>query len=230
MKDKRRSFSGLTELMILACLKKRPCYCYEIVKFINTYSSVNYEISQNTAYTSLYSLVDKKLVSEKSVTVGVKRKRVYYSITDTGIEYYSELFEEYNSRTKTVEQVINSTDDLGEEKNMHEILILNIEDNEIIKSIKSCELFIVTLGDINAENDYSNYDAFVVDFEKCKSCLPIQSQKEHFTIAYRKTWADVKEHPSINYGVDFCVTEDNIKHNNAFITELLKTYFKVADI
>ena len=115
MKDKRRSFSGLTELMVLACLKKRPCYCYEIVKFINTYSSSNYEISQNTAYTSLYSLVDKKLVSEKSVIVGVKRKRVYYSITDTGIGYYSELLEEYNSRTISVENVLNSTDELGDE-------------------------------------------------------------------------------------------------------------------
>ena len=109
MSKERRFFSGLTELMILACLLQRPCYCYEIVKYINIYFDDEYKISQNTVYTAIYSLKDKKLIDEQNITVGKKRIRIYYNILPEGKKYFEEYLKEYRANIGTVENVLKNS-------------------------------------------------------------------------------------------------------------------------
>ena len=106
MAKKRRYFNGLTELMVLACLTKKTCYGYEIADAININFDNKYKVNQNTIYTVLYSLRDRKLIEEYNITVGRKRERVYYTILPEGVKCFEKYLMEYRDCTESVENVL----------------------------------------------------------------------------------------------------------------------------
>ncbi|MCD8018117.1 MAG: PadR family transcriptional regulator [Clostridiales bacterium] len=108
MNAKNYFLSGVTELLILSVLKNHDAYVYEIVKTINDMSGNSFSISQNTIYASTYKLQEENKITEHSKLVGKRRTRVYYHIEKSGLEYLSELLENYRVTTSCVNTMLDS--------------------------------------------------------------------------------------------------------------------------
>lgn len=108
MNNKNYFLSGVTELLILAILKNKDSYVYEIVKTINTMSNNAFSISQNTIYASTYKLENEGKISEYSKLVGKKRTRIYYHIEESGLKYFEEILSSYRSTTESVNSILDS--------------------------------------------------------------------------------------------------------------------------
>lgn len=104
MSARNNFINGITELLILSILAEHDSYVYEITKSIQTLSDGLLTLSQNTIYTATYKLEKEHLISEYSKLVGKKRTRVYYHIEDSGLEYLSDISENYQ---KTMDGVMN---------------------------------------------------------------------------------------------------------------------------
>lgn len=111
MANKNYFINGVTELLILALLKERDMYVYEIVKSVEKYSEGSLAISQNTLYTSTYKLIGEGMLSEYTKLAGKRRTRVYYHLEPKGEEYLSQLQENYRRNTGGVQSIMNAIED-----------------------------------------------------------------------------------------------------------------------
>ena len=78
---------GLLDILILKLLSKENMYGYQIKQSLFTESKGRIEIKEGSLYGPLYRLEKKKMITSEKVLVGKKRFRVYYHISDLGIEY-----------------------------------------------------------------------------------------------------------------------------------------------
>lgn len=109
MSNKNLLLNGITDMLILHLLKQKDCYGYEITQAISELSDRLLTISQNTIYTAIYKLENDRMISEYSVLVGRKRTRVYYHITSTGEQYFSELQANYSATIRGVQMIMERT-------------------------------------------------------------------------------------------------------------------------
>lgn len=109
MSNKNLLLNGITDMLILHLLKQKDCYGYEITHAISELSDRLLTISQNTIYTAIYKLENDRMISEYSVLVGRKRTRVYYHITPTGEQYFSELQANYSATIRGVQMIMERT-------------------------------------------------------------------------------------------------------------------------
>lgn len=100
---------GTVEMLILFLLDKRDLYGYEIATLIKELSEGNLSVSESTLYPTFYKLLDKKYISDKEVTIGKRRIRVYYHLEEAGKERLSDLLEDYSSTTKGIEKILSSS-------------------------------------------------------------------------------------------------------------------------
>ena len=105
--SKNYFFIGVTDLLILAILKERDAYVYEISTTIQDISGNTFPISQNTIYAATYRLERENMISEYSKLVGRKRTRVYYHIEENGLKYFDELLTGYNEATTCVGNILD---------------------------------------------------------------------------------------------------------------------------
>ena len=87
---------GLLDLLILKLLSKENMYGYQIKQKISSLSNQSIEIKEGSLYGPLYRLEKKKLITPNKVLVGAKRFRVYYQITESGLEYLNCGIEVFN--------------------------------------------------------------------------------------------------------------------------------------
>ncbi len=94
---------GVLELCVLAILKRKDCYGYELVNDI----SQNISISEGTIYPLLRRLTKDGLFQTylKESQEGPPRK--YYSLTTKGHETLAALEEEWSGFVESVNQVIS---------------------------------------------------------------------------------------------------------------------------
>ncbi|MCH5298584.1 MAG: helix-turn-helix transcriptional regulator [Ruminococcus sp.] len=114
MSDKRRWFKNVDELMVLACLSQKPCYCSEVVEFINSYRDDEHKIEHNAVYTALYFLRDKKAVEEQDARVTEGKKRVYYNLTPAGRMYFEQFLRDYRAYISAAEDVLDESTKLND--------------------------------------------------------------------------------------------------------------------
>lgn len=107
---KNNFFSGITEILILAILTDHDSYAYEIVKYIQEFSSGYLTISQNTIYAVTYKLENEGKISQYSKLVGKRRTRIYYHIEEEGKEYYSQILNNFRDTCKGVENILSNLD------------------------------------------------------------------------------------------------------------------------
>lgn len=100
--EKRRNGkdSFRLELCMVLCLqmlKEGKKYAYEIMQEINYLFTDVVVFRTGTIYPVIYRMEDEGLVTADKVSmIGTRRKeRVYYSITDKGIEEYERLSKKY---------------------------------------------------------------------------------------------------------------------------------------
>lgn len=101
---------GTIELSILTLLQKSDMYGYEISQQLFIQSGELYQIQESSLYPSLYRLVEKGLISDRTEKVGKRRVRVYYHLEATGEEYLKELRREYVSHTAGVMRILGIKD------------------------------------------------------------------------------------------------------------------------
>lgn len=98
---------GTVEMLILFLLDKRDLYGYEIATLIKDLSDGNLSVSESTLYPTFYKLLDKKYISDKEVTIGKRRIRVYYHLEEAGKQRLSDLLEDYHSTTSGIEKILS---------------------------------------------------------------------------------------------------------------------------
>ena len=102
---------GVLELCVLALLKKRDCYGYEISEFL----SGHIEIADGTVYPLLRKLkADGLLTTYLQEGSGVPPRK-YYKLTELGRETYQADRAEYLRFAQTVQQLLKEDeyDDKG---------------------------------------------------------------------------------------------------------------------
>jgi len=100
---------GTVEMIILFLLEKQDLYGYEIATLIKDLSEGSLTVSESTLYPTFYKLLDKKYISDKEVTIGKRRIRVYYHLEDAGRQRLAELLEDYRTTTSGIEKILSCT-------------------------------------------------------------------------------------------------------------------------
>lgn len=93
---------GVLELCVLALLKKRDCYGYEISEFL----SEHINIADGTVYPILRKLKNDGLLTTYLQEASGGPPRKYYSLTNHGRESYEGDRAEYLTFARTVEGLL----------------------------------------------------------------------------------------------------------------------------
>ena len=103
-----------TEMLILLMLRQKKMYAYEMIQAMAHLT--NNVLTFNTLYIAIYRMRDNAYVieSDKVVTKD-NRTRVYFSITETGVEYLENLKSEYLIVTNVINNIITLEDKLFKE-------------------------------------------------------------------------------------------------------------------
>lgn len=101
--------NGTIELVLLLLLRSEKKYGYQLANELLEYSERGYKLNEATMYPTLYRLNEKGYLEYEQIKVGVKRTRVYYSITESGLEYLDRLLDEYYSITEAIGKIITRT-------------------------------------------------------------------------------------------------------------------------
>lgn len=101
---------GTIELVLLLLLQSGRKYGYQLAQELSEYSDGGYELKEATMYPTLYRLNQNGYLDSEQVKVGKKRTRVYYFITENGIDYLQHLLDEYKQITSSIDKIISCTD------------------------------------------------------------------------------------------------------------------------
>lgn len=104
---------GYNDTIILYLLLEAPSYGYEISKKIRTVSEEKYLIKETTLY-SAFTRMEKNGYIESFVQESESgKKRTYYKITQSGIDYYNEKCDEWNLTKEVIERFITRGENNG---------------------------------------------------------------------------------------------------------------------
>ncbi len=96
--------------IVLALLKERPMYGYEMVKVVNARTGGRFEWREGTLYPALHKLEADKLVRSKWEAVtqgpGAGKSRKYYYLTKKGLKEYAHRAEEWKEFSMAVNACI----------------------------------------------------------------------------------------------------------------------------
>lgn len=95
---------GALELCVLAQLRKKDRYGYELTEAISTKMS----IASGTLYLILKRLKDEDHVETYLVESAEGPARKYYHITESGIEYYLNLKQEWDDFVVAIGELIDN--------------------------------------------------------------------------------------------------------------------------
>ena len=91
---------GMVEMIVLFLLKKQDLYGYQLT----------------TLYPTLYKLLKNQYISDREVSIGKRRVRVYYHIEDSGKDRLKDLLDDYREVISGAEMIL-SCEKLPEEEN-----------------------------------------------------------------------------------------------------------------
>ena len=97
---------GTIDLLLLSLLQHSDKYGYQLKNELYDRSLNKYELKEASTYPSLYRLVDNGYLTDNEVKVGKRRKRIYYRITEKGIQYLHALTQEYFMMTEAIQHVL----------------------------------------------------------------------------------------------------------------------------
>lgn len=118
MANKKRWFKDIDELMVLACLSQKSCYCSEIVEFINSYRDDEHKTNHNTVYTALCFLESNKAIEQQTVTVSEGKERVYYNLLPGGRRYFEQFLKDYRAYIDSAEDFLDDSTWLNDNRDL----------------------------------------------------------------------------------------------------------------
>lgn len=95
-----------TDLVILALLRDRPMYGYEILVNLSDRGNGEFEFKQGTLYPLLYRLEREGWIRGKWETPPTGKKRKVYSLTAEGRKAETKRAEEWTRFTRAVESIL----------------------------------------------------------------------------------------------------------------------------
>jgi len=100
----------LSMLCILSLLEQNgEMYGYELVKAMDERSDGAFALPEGTIYPVLYRLEDQGYVQQRTVRVGKRMDRIYYSLTEEGVEFSHSLRQEYNVVHQGIQRIMTGT-------------------------------------------------------------------------------------------------------------------------
>lgn len=97
---------GYNDTMILYLLLDQPSYGYEISKQIKNLSEEKYIIKETTLYSAFTRMEKNGYVESFSSDENGGKRRTYYRITDTGLQYYKGKCEEWKLTKDVIQNFI----------------------------------------------------------------------------------------------------------------------------
>jgi PadR family transcriptional regulator PadR len=97
--------AGVPELMILRLLKEQDMYGYQIVQAIRTETSDVVSLGEGVVYTVLHALEREGALKSRRKSVE-GRSRIYYTVTTTGLQRYSDLAKTWNTLAGAIQSVL----------------------------------------------------------------------------------------------------------------------------
>ena len=80
---------------------------FKVPQEMSELSNGKYELKEATMYPTLYRLNQNGYLDFEQVKVGVRRTRVYYSITESGRLRLKNLLQEYDTITSAIDTIIS---------------------------------------------------------------------------------------------------------------------------
>ena len=107
---KKQFNKGILELGILKLLNEKDQYGYSIIQEINKRSNKVIELKDGTLYPILYRLEDQQAIESYwfTETEGRGKPRKYYKITNTGINRFEQMLEDYLEITRGFQNIIKT--------------------------------------------------------------------------------------------------------------------------
>lgn len=97
---------GGTAMLVLALLKGREMYGYQIIEELEKRSSQVFRLQEGTLYPLLHSLERDKLVTAREQETPGGRKRRYYRITAAGLRALEEKREQWAVYSRAVTAIL----------------------------------------------------------------------------------------------------------------------------
>lgn len=97
---------GHTDTIILAQLMKQDSYGYEINKAIREKTADRYELKEATLYTAFKRLEELGCISAYWGDENSGARRRYYTITPMGKQTYEQLYADWQTAKKLIDQLI----------------------------------------------------------------------------------------------------------------------------
>lgn len=101
--------SGNTTMLVLALLKSREMYGYEIIEELERRSNQVFKLKEGTLYPILHGLEKDKLVTARQAEAPGGRVRRYYRITKEGLKALDEKKEGWSVFSGAVTAVLAGT-------------------------------------------------------------------------------------------------------------------------
>ena len=102
----RSVLPGGTAMLVLALLKARKMYGYEIIEELEKRSNQVFQLKEGTLYPILHSLEKEKLVTARDQETPSGRKRRYYHITAAGLQALDAKKEEWQTFSQAVTAIL----------------------------------------------------------------------------------------------------------------------------
>lgn len=102
--NKNEMMKGFNDYFILTILKTKDSYGYEISKRISELSGLYYTIKESTMYTALQRLEMLGYIQSYKGNLTHGKPRLYYHLTQGGIEYLKELEEEVHLLMRCIDK------------------------------------------------------------------------------------------------------------------------------
>ena len=102
----KSSLPGGTAMLVLALLKEREMYGYQIIEELERRSNQVFRLQEGTLYPLLHRLERDKLVTAREQETPGGRKRRYYHITAAGLRVLEEKREQWAVYSRAVTAIL----------------------------------------------------------------------------------------------------------------------------
>ena len=105
MKHEKSLLSGSTSMLLLALLKDRDMYGYEMVEELARRSDDTFRLKEGTLYPLLHTLEKEHCVESYITQTPAGRDRKYYRLTDIGriqLEFKTQEWKEFSDKVSAV--------------------------------------------------------------------------------------------------------------------------------
>ena len=106
---------GTLEMVLLQLLEERERYGYELVTLLEERAGGAFQVSGGTLYPVLYRLEEAGYLEPRWETRDRGSPRKYYEVTEAGCEELVRRKEEWNEFVRSVEELMASPADEGDE-------------------------------------------------------------------------------------------------------------------